>query len=421
MNILVAQTEDRTWGIRGNSGLIDSPAPYVPFTINPTVGTIAYKSVRPVRNHLFFLSKQGIIALKSLYAADEQYNIEFVDRNIRNIVPQDEQAVGIQYDNQYWLNFPNFGITLRWYIDKKAWVKDVFAWGSAFKGVFKWQNINGKLEFITYPNALQGELNTHIYKIGIDESLPADMGDSVVAKFETSFLNQNYPFHPKNYKEFKYDFTMQNEYNFSREPIYDKIFDLEEVTILPLQVNDFVEPFLRNHTYLLSFSEVVEVDNIKINNIAIDNFQKIDASYYLEGNTDYLFVVPNTINGKFNVDIELTEPIENFNYRVGVRDVTYDETIVFLSKVISEERNVLNQQLPIGMQEEQEEVIVNLEDFKDFTLGTSSFGDRVTFVKTIKLSGKGYNAKAYFEDFSKAKWTIESMGITYKMKKARSE
>ena len=421
MNILVAQTEDRTWGIRGNSGLIDSPAPYTPFTINPTVGTIAYKSVRPVRNHLFFLSKQGIIALKSLYAADEQYNIEFVDRNIRNIVPQDKNAVGIQYDNQYWLNFPNFGITLRWYIDKKAWVKDVFAWED-FKGVFKWQNVDGKLEFITYPNALQEDTNDYVYKIGVDESLPADMGSNILTKFETSFLNQNYPFHQKNYKEFKYDFTMQNEYNFSRDPIYDKTFEItDEVSVLNLQASGLTQPLLRNHTYMLSFSDVVEVDTVEINGVLIENLQKFDGSYYLDGNTDYFFVMPNSLNGKFDVDIQLTTPLQGIDERVSLRDTTYDETMVFLSKVITEERNVINQQLPIGYTEQQESIEINLADFQDFTLGTTFFGDRITFIKTIKLSGKGYNTKAYFEDVSKAKWTIESMGITYKMKRARGD
>jgi hypothetical protein len=414
MNILVVQTPNTTWGVRGNSGLLDSPAPYVPFTINTTVGTIAYKSVRPVRNHLFFLSKQGMIALKSLYAADEQYNIEFVDRNIRNIVPQDTQAVGIQYDNQYWLNFPNFGITLRWYIDKKAWVKDVFAWGDAFKGVFKWQNINGKLEFITYPNTLQDDVNNHIYKIGIDESLPSDMGDIIVSKFETSFLNQNYPFHIKNYKEFKYDFTMQNEYNFSRDPIFLKKITVEnndETTLNGVGLK-------KNHFYMLSFFEPTSLFGVTVGTTPV-SIEGFEGSTILEGFTDYIFKIPNSIDGLQNITIFFSEHI-NYAAEISIKDVTYDESMTFLSKIISEERNILNQQLPIGYEEEQKELIINLEDFKDFTLGSSYFGDRVTFVKTIKLSGKGYNTKAYFEDLSKSKWTIESMGITYKMKKARS-
>ena len=172
---------------------------------------------------------------------------------------------------------------------------------------------------------------------------------------------------------------------------------------------------------MLSFSDVVEVDTLTINGVLIENLIKYDGSYYLDGNTDYFFVLPNNLNGKFDIDIQLTTPLQGLDERVSLRDTTYDETMVFLSKIITEERNVINQQLPIGYAEEQESLEINLADFQDFTLGTTFFGDRVTFVKTIKLSGKGYNTKAYFEDESKAKWTIESMGITYKMKRARSD
>ena len=417
MNILVVQTEDRTWGVRGNSGLIDAPSPYVPFTINPTVGTIAYKSVRPVRNHLFFLSKQGVIALKSLYAADEQYNIDFMDRNIRNIVPQDVNAVGIQFDNQYWLNFPEQRITLRWYIDKKAWVLDRYNAWQDFNGVFRYFVKQGQLEFVTLPSRF-GEGNLAVYKVGVDYSLPSDLGGIIPAKFETSFLNQNYPFHLKNYKEFKYDFTMQNEYNFSRVAIYNQPFELPiGTTSVSL---DNVDALIKNHRYRLSFSKGMPIDNILISGEEI-NFTAVDGSFYEEGFTDFEFFVPNHLGGIQDIIVNFDPAIDFiYNSDIALTDITYDDVMTFLTKVVSEERNVLNQQLPIGYDERQEEIAVDLADFEDFTLGSSYFGDRVTFVKTVKLSGRGYNSKAYFEDFSRAKWTIESMGITYKMKKARS-
>jgi hypothetical protein len=416
MNILVVQTEEQTWGVRGNSGLIDSPAPYIPFIINPTVGTIAYKSVRPVRNHLFFLSKQGVIALKSLYAADEQYNIDFMDRNIRNIVPQDKDAVGIQFDNQYWLNFPKSGITLRWYIDKKAWVLDRYNTWKEFKGILKYQISNGKLEFITLPSSLDGQ-NTFVYKIGIDESLPSDLGNVIISKFETSFLNQNYPFHLKNYKEFKYDFTMQNEYNASREPIYslNKNFTNQASFGVDLEIENLLKS---NHYYRISFQSVVPVSHIKIGEDSVIP-TPMDSSFYYNGYTDFEFIVPNSYDNVQSFEVHFTSSI-NYNGLVNITDITYDSNVTFLTKIITEELNVLNRELNVGYDDELKEIIVDLSDFENFTLGTSYFGDRVTFVKTIKLSGKGYNTKAYFEDFSKSKWTIESMGITYKMKKARS-
>jgi len=537
MNILVAQTADRTWGIRGSSGLIDSPAPYVPFTINPTVGTIAYKSVRPVRNHLFFLSKQGIIALKSLYAADEQYNIEFVDRNIKNIVPQDAKAVGIQYDNQYWLNFPENGITLRWYIDKKAWVLDTFggyvnvndiykdkpgAWNQ-FNGVLKWQIIDGKLEFITYPSRVKEGENLSFYKIGVDYTLPYDLGVTYPAKLETSFLNQNYPFHPKNYKEAKLDFTLQNEYNLSKDAIYSmdtrehistdhQLHHIDNVSVLK---NHTYSIFYNFGTYMIEFGDggsfglelqddIVDGGNFEDSNNTVDiwggfvynyipiifggeldelfddrngsidggNFNtlsleieaimtppfdlndidgyaelppaqlfdlKVEAvtlthktqpgTIYLSGddikiikkdNYDYIveFYVPNALEGEY--DIFVYGNYEFYDGGAFMYDTTYDDSLTFKTWIISE-NETLNLDNYDSYDQSKADVGFDLKDRLGFwTFGSSDFGNTVTAVKTIKLAGKGYNSKVYIEDFTNSKWTLESMGITYKMKRARS-
>ncbi len=449
MNILVAQTEDRTWGVRGNSGLLDAPAPYIPFTINPTVGTIAYKSVRPVRNHLFFLSKQGIIALKSLYAADEQYNIEFVDLNIRNIVPQDTQAVGIQYDNQYWLNFPNFGITLRWYIDKKAWVQDKYTTWNQFNGVFKYQIKDGKLEFITHPSRFEENQNLGIYKIGVDYSLPTDLGQAVVAKFETSFLNQNYPFHPKNYKETKMDFTLQNEYNLGRLPIYE----METNEDISGNIHTIQNGLIKNHRYRLEYDfteqETTIIDGGEYLGSTFDDIldggfftgsvfdpTPLDLLFYYAVSSvalnglflelfpvDYEtveFLLPNNIGT--NEDLIIFGDFSGYTGGAYLRDVTYDDILAFNAWVLSEEQT-LNIDNFEGYDPSLAQVGLDLtlkDRFGDWVFGSSDFGNKVTAVKTIKLSGRGYNSKIYIEDFSKSKWTLESLGITYKMKRARS-
>ena len=473
MNILVAQTEDQTWGIRGNSGLIDAPSPYAEFSINNTVGTIAPKSVRPVRNHLFFLSKQGVIALKSLYAADEQYNIEFVDRNIRNIVPQDSEAVGIQFDNQYWLNFPNDRITLRWYIDKKAWVKDKYdAWvgGEGFKGVFKYLIKDGKLEFITKPSRFTQNENLAIYKIGVDYSLPTDLGDTIFTKFETSYLNQNYPFHPKNYKEAKFDFTLQNEYNNSRDTIYE-METSEHITDGTTHKIDNVT-LTKNHRYRIvySFSEhnadeditsggdftglnvpvnivsggdfgtaptiifgaitfsLLGADDLQITSVILtdkdnnqtvllpnegfDIIEKDNFDYYVE------FLLPNSIDGI--VDIIVTGEFSTYNDGAVIYDITYDSELRLYNWIISEDQTLNLDNLSSYDQSKAEFNIDFNSRLGTWVFGTSDFGNKVTAVKTEKLSGKGYNAKVYMEDYSKSKWTLESLGLTYKMKRARS-
>jgi len=449
MNVLVAQTASRTFGIRGNSGLIDSPAPYVPFGINPTVGTIAYKSVRPVRNQLFFLSKQGIVALTSLYAVDETYNVKFVDRSIKNIVPQDSKAIGIQFDNQYWLNFPEKRITLRWYIDKSAWVQDKYqGWADeGFEGVFKYQIRDGKLEFITHPSTKAGVgQNKTIYKIGVDDTIPTDLFQPIKAIFETSFLNQNYPFHHKNYKEAKLDFTLQNEYNLGRNALFDSnVSEAADGGAMSTDVSNNVTTitvtldsptvFLKNHRYRVVLSIGAQGDDavasLGVSLGAANPVENItQRTKVVDGVTvaipEFEFVVNNTLLDSDASTIDLILPVgQTFNENsddVSIRDVTYDDSLAFSTYVISEDKTLNFDNSP-GYNQATVDVAVDLTEkgrLGDWSFGQSEFGDKVTAVKTIKLSGKGYNAKIYIEDLSKSKWTLESLGLTYKMRRARS-
>lgn len=457
MNILVVQTAEQTWGIRGNSGLATAPSPYAPFPINSTVGTIAPKSVRPVRNHLYFLSKQGVIALKSLYAADEQYNIEFVDRSIRNSVPQDTEAVGIQFDNQYWLNFPDSGITLRWYIDKKAWVQDRYGAWSDFKGVFKYQIKNGKLEFITWPSTFEGS-NKEIYKIGVDEGMPSDLTKTISSKFETSFLNQNYPFHQKNYKEAKLDFTLQNEYSANVALLYNK----NSVTIsnnihtidaseLELDNSNKAQQFLESHTYSLSYDDVADVFTSYEADFDGQTFTTYDGNYtgqtFSSFDADFDFALDNiryintdnqaflakilTNNGETitfvlpvgvepNGSLEISGNYKGYSGAATIKDVTFDETLNIKLLVLSE-NGPLNIQDFSSYEQTKASLDFNFgTQFNDWTFGSSGFGNKVSSVNTVKLAGKGYNAKLFLEETSKTKWTLESLGLTYKMKRARS-
>lgn len=434
-NILIAQTKSRTWGIKGNSGLIDAPAPYIPFSVNPSVGTIAYKSVRPVRNRLFFLSKQGIVSLTSLFAVDESYNIDFVDRNIRDIVPQDSEAVGIQFDNQYWLNFPNHSITLRWYVDKKAWVKDVYQGWTNFNGVFKYRIVDGKLDFITHPSNKVGESNLEIYKIGVDYTIPTDLFAPIKSIFETSFLNQNYPFHQKNYKEAKLDFTLQNEYNLGRDAFYDSTRD----TNFTIQGGGGASAFQitvpasfsKNHRYRIEFTPDTgsTVTHIPLTGVTIEGQSSYSSDLTAIGTATNTLIWEFNITNDYNQDANSLDLLANLSSQdanaiasVVIRDVTYDTSLAFSTYVISENQTLNFDNSP-GYSQATVDVDVDLTlkgRLGDWTFGESEFGNKVTAVKTIKLSGKGYNSKLYVEDLSKSKWTLESLGITYKMKRARS-
>jgi len=59
--------------------------------------------------------------------------------------------------------------------------------------------------------------------------------------------------------------------------------------------------------------------------------------------------------------------------------------------------------------------------FSNITFGNTNFGDVTTFVQTTKLYGNGYDINVYYRDESNIKWTLETMGVTYKMRRTRSD
>ena len=107
------------------------------------------------------------------------------------------------------------------------------------------------------------------------------------------------------------------------------------------------------------------------------------------------------------------------NAIASVTDETYDPTINFATLVTTEE-NILNVDYDPSDYQRFKDTEVELGSrFGSWEFGEDDFGNQVTVVKTEKLSGKGHNIKITFVDFSKSKWTLETLGTTYKMKKAR--
>jgi hypothetical protein len=420
MNILVVQSPSYTWGIKG-----DSPLPlselegqiYQKITINPTIGCIAPHSVKNVRNQLYFLSKEGIFTLRSLFAEDNRYNVDPVDRNIYNIVPRDTNAIATYFDDQYWLHFPTTGETLRYYVDKKAWVKDTYAAWNKFGGVHKYINDSGKLRFITELSQLETGNPVKIFDIELDYSLPTDLTKNITSKFTTSFLNQNQPFHPKNYKEAKFDFAIQNEYNTSLEDIPTSDY-AETVNYVQFKAN-----LTDRHFYSITFEPneigarpaayTIEIDNVQVasGNITETN-GNLSTIRFMSNKTGNV-LVKITSTGKIVIANMSADSIKLY-------DSTYDHTVTFNTLVLSEE-GALNID-PIDSYTTAEVAIpIDLGTRTgNWMFGTSNFGNVILAIKTVKLSGKGYNSKVSVIEDSKSKWTFESLGITYKMKKARS-
>jgi hypothetical protein len=419
MNILVVQSPSYTWGIKGDVPLqIDEleGQTYRKITINPTIGCIAPNSVKNVRNQLYFLSKEGVFTLRALYAEDSRYNVDPIDRNIYNIVPRDTDAISTYFDDQYWLHFPQSGETLRYYVDKKAWVRDKYEPWNIFGGVHKYINTDGTLRFITQLSQLEDGNAVKIFDVEVDYSLPTDLTKEIVSKVTTSFLNQSHPFHPKNYKEAKFDFAIQNEYNTSTQAL--PISDYAET----VNYVEFKATLIDRHFYSITF-EPDEITGTPNYSVEINETQVLTGTITEDGdNLEPIRFLSNK-NGLVTVKITMTSAINTTNMSVDsikLYDSTYDHTVTFNTLVFSEE-GTLNIDAINSYTEADVAVPIDLGTRTgNWTFGTSNFGNVVVAVKTVKLSGRGYNSKISIIEDSKSKWTLESLGITYKMKKART-
>jgi len=84
--------------------------------VNDFIGCIAPDSVRAVNNNLLFLSRQGLYVLTQSYYQEGLENVKKVDERISDIIPFDESAYGVMYQEQYWLLLPEAEYdTLKYY------------------------------------------------------------------------------------------------------------------------------------------------------------------------------------------------------------------------------------------------------------------------------------------------------------------
>ncbi len=421
MNILVVQSDSYTWGIKGTNpvrfldffGEVTNPNAYQPFSINSAVGTIAPKSVRPVRNRLYFLSQEGLMELTSLFATDDRYNVRPLDTNIRNLIPLDRRATAIQFDDQYWINFPETKETFRYYIDKQAWVKDTHNQFSVFNGIYRFYNKDGKLHFITHPMSRVGESRT-VYEAVVDESLATDFDLPIESQFLTSKMSQEYPFHWKRYQELKLDFAIQNEYMPNRAPLQLKSNASSEI-INDNVVTTFSGPFVKQHSYTVAYNELIQVDEEDPISVVINNG-------FIQGqivNGMIKFTIRNTIPELITIVFPKQDLVEADIEEFTVVDATYDNGIEYDLRIMADNNTLIRDDF-----KSYAPVVKTIEtgsQFDDITFGSTNFGDVTTFVQTTKLYGSGYDINMYYKDASNIKWTLETIGITYKMRRTRSD
>jgi hypothetical protein len=448
--ILVVQTANRTWGLKGNSSavfldpqqLVPNNNRYTVFDVNTSIGTIAPHTVRPVRNQLFFLSNEGIASLISLYATDDRYNVKLMDRNIENIVPRDTQAVAIQHDNQYWISFPKTRQMFRYYIDKQAWVRDTFEHFKDFKGIKKFYRNEGILRFITDKTLVTEDDTTYrVYEATVDKGLPTDFGLNVPSEFLTSDLDQFMPFHEKRFKELKFDFVIQNEYlpDLIAKPTENEISSYSSGTYTYM----FEADLERNHSYKVAFPfgfyigdapdefDYYEINRqisnleVTINDVPVE-FVGLDTGdiYFTLGNYDTSIEDNDIIKIEFDSSENFVTQWQAVNSALVdfTYDLNIDSYVIVKSDGVFMNREAVENYVP---QVDSLYDLVKLEKslgtrFSNFTFNETPFGDVAKSVKTVRLAGSGYGITIYMKDESRSKWTLETIGISYRMRKPRS-
>lgn len=99
------------------SGIIFGPD-FAVVKVNDFIGCIAPDSVRALNNNLMFLSRQGLYTLTQSYYQEGLENVKKVDERISDIIPLDEGAYGVMYQEQYWLLLPEATYdTLKYYFN----------------------------------------------------------------------------------------------------------------------------------------------------------------------------------------------------------------------------------------------------------------------------------------------------------------
>jgi hypothetical protein len=131
------------------------------------------------------------------------------------------------------------------------------------------------------------------------------------------------------------------------------------------------------------------------------------------------FSIPNIDFAYAEVDV-LFHNDETGN-TIALKDNTYDTSINFATLVRTEKEllNIPPEDYALELEFSPVEIALGTT-FGEWEFNQDPLGEAINVVKTVKLSGKGYNIKTVFVDFTRSKWTLETLGIAYKLRKTRS-
>lgn len=163
-----------------------SPDDYARRVLHTNLGCISQFGAAVMKNHVAFLSTEGVMALKTTSFTDDKATVEKIDTKVANQVVQDPNAIAWFEDNQYKIIFPSNLTRLRFYQDNGAWVKDYSTKFNFTRMAF-------------FDGATYGIYNGFLYKF--DPTVYTDDDYQYQDYFETKAFNMGQPYHPKKLKE----------------------------------------------------------------------------------------------------------------------------------------------------------------------------------------------------------------------------
>jgi hypothetical protein len=131
------------------------------------------------------------------------------------------------------------------------------------------------------------------------------------------------------------------------------------------------------------------------------------------------FSIPNIDFAYAEIDVVFQN--DETGNTIALKDNTYDTSINFATLVRTEKEllNIPPEDYALELEFRPVEITLGTS-FGEWQFNEDPLGEAINVVKTVKLSGKGYNIKTVFVDFTRSKWTLETLGIAYKLRKTRS-
>lgn len=188
-NSLLVFTKSSTQALYGTG-----PDDFRRVMLHTDLGCISPYGAVTMRNHVGFLSLQGIYALKTLGLTDDKATVEKLDGKISNMVTLDTDAVAVFADNQLQITFPSRKERLRFYYDLGSWTKDY----SEYFNFARQYNIDGEIYCLT--QVPKGQvLGGHLYVF--DKNVYNDDDYVYTDMWESKYFSFGQPYHKKKLKE----------------------------------------------------------------------------------------------------------------------------------------------------------------------------------------------------------------------------